>query len=179
MALLNIGGISTVVLNLIAALVIVLFGLIAGTLLGKLVKKVLHSFEIDSILAQEGIAFPLEKSVSSIVRYLVYFIGVVWALNQLGLATAIVEIILAMVLIIFVAVIILGLKDFIPNITAGFFIHSKSNLKPGDKIRVNNIEGEIVEVDLIETKIKTGNGDIILIPNSVLTKNEVEVVKRL
>lgn len=178
MALALLSNLSDVVLNLIAALVIVLFGLVAGTLLGKLVKRVLHSFEIDAILAREGIAFPLEKSVSSIVRYLVYFIGVVWALNQLGLATAIVEIILAMVLIIFVAIIILGLKDFIPNITAGFFIHSKRNLKAGDKIRVNNIEGEILEVDLIETKIMTGNGDIILIPNNVLTKNEVELLKK-
>ncbi|MBI4154328.1 mechanosensitive ion channel [Candidatus Woesearchaeota archaeon] len=178
MALAFLSSLSEVVLNLIAALVIVLFGLVAGTLLGKLVKRVLHSFEIDAILSREGIAFPLEKSVASIVRYLVYFMGVVWALNQLGLATAIVEIILAMVLIIFVAIIILGLKDFIPNITAGFFIHSKRNLNVGDKIRVANIEGEILEVDLIETKIRAGNGDIILIPNNVLTKNEVEVLKK-
>lgn len=171
--ILGLENISSFIVRVIAALAIVLFGLIAGNILGKLIKKILHSFEIDKILGEQGVKFPLEKFIATIVKYLIYFVGIIWALAELGLTTIILEIILAIILILLVAFMILAFKDFVPNITAGFFIHRKNALKKGDWIKVKSVEGEIVEIDLIETKIKTKDGDIMLLPNSVLTTNEV------
>ena len=68
---------------------------------------------------------------------------------------------------------ILAIKDFIPNLISGLMLHQKRNLKPGDRIIINNVEGEIINVTLIETKIRTRSGDIVYIPNSILTKNVV------
>jgi small-conductance mechanosensitive channel len=164
--------------KLVASLVIVLMGLVFGTIIGRLITKILHSFEIDKVLSEQGIKFPFEKFVGTIVKYLVYFIGVIWGLAELGLTTIILEIILAIILILLVAFIILAFKDFVPNITAGFFIHRKDALRKGDHVKMKGVQGEIVEIDLIETKIRTKTGDIIFVPNSVLTTNEVVKVNK-
>jgi small-conductance mechanosensitive channel len=171
--ILGLDDVSSFIVRVIAALAIVLFGLVIGNIFGRLIKKILHSFELDKVLAEQGIKFPLENFIGTIVKYLVYFVGIIWALAELGLTTIILEIILVIILILLVAFIILAFKDFVPNITAGFFIHSKNALKKGDFIKMNSVEGEIVEIDLIETKIRTKDGDTMLIPNSVLTTNEV------
>ncbi len=164
---------SQFIVRIIAALAIILFSIIMAGIIGRLVKKILHGFEIDKILGDQGVKFPLENFIASIVKYLIYFIGLIWALAQLGLTTVILEILLVIILVLLVAFIILAFKDFVPNITAGFFIHRKDALKKGDWIKLKSAEGEIMEIDLIETKIKTKNGDIMLIPNSVLTTHEI------
>ncbi|RME54614.1 hypothetical protein D6777_03275 [Candidatus Woesearchaeota archaeon] len=164
---------SAFMLRLIAALTIILLGLVVGNIIGRLVRKILHSFEIDKVLAEQGLKFPLEKFIGSIVKYITYFIGLIWGLAELGLTTIILEILLVILLVLLVSFIILAFKDFVPNITAGFFVHRKDAFKKGDYIKMNGVEGEIVEIDLIETKIKTKNGDVVFVPNSVLTKNQV------
>ncbi len=172
-------AVSDVIVKLIAALAIVLFGLILGNILSKLLKKVLHEFELNRVLKEQNIRFPLEEFLSTIFKYIIYFVGIIWALTEIGLATIILQILLIVILVLVVAFIILAFKDFVPNITAGFFIHNKNLFKKGDKIKVHSIEGIVEEVDLIETKVKTVDGDVILIPNSILTKNEVRKLKKL
>jgi small conductance mechanosensitive channel len=71
----------------------------------------------------------------------------------------------------------LGIKDFIPNAVAGFFIQHKKELKVGQKIKIKGMQGTITEITLLETKIETKTGDVIFIPNSVLSKTEVTYVK--
>jgi len=56
---------------------------------------------------------------------------------------------------------------------AGLFLHQKRNIKPGERIEVNNVEGEVINITLTETKLRTRSGEIVYIPNSVLTKNVV------
>ena len=72
----------------------------------------------------------------------------------------------------------LSIKDFMPNMFAGFFIHQKRFIKEGDIIKVDNIKGKIVHVNLVETTIETKQGDIIYIPNSLLTKKTIVKVKK-
>jgi small-conductance mechanosensitive channel len=100
------------------------------------------------------------------------------ALNQLGLTTTLLYILLTIILVILVGFIILAFKDFIPNIVAGFMIHQKDKIKSGDKIKVKDIEGKVVHVNLVETRIITKKKDTVYIPNSMLTKNEVIILKK-
>lgn len=68
---------------------------------------------------------------------------------------------------------ILEIKDFFPNFVAGILIYQKRNFKEGDNIKVQNIDGIISDISLIETKIITKDKDTIWIPNSMLIKNIV------
>ena len=111
--------------------------------------------------------------VSSLAKYLIYFIAVIFALDQIGLTTTVLNIILGVFLLIIVVFIILAFKDFIPNLISGLFIHQKRGLKDGDKINMDGINGIIEHISIIETRIKTKNGDIIFVPNSMLTKHKV------
>ncbi len=166
-------SITALMIKFVAALALLIFGIIAGIIIEKLVRRLLNGFELDKVLATAGMKFPLEEFIASIVKYIVYFVGVILALNQLGLSTAILEILLGVIVVLLVAFVILAFKDFIPNITAGFFIHKKGAIRKGDRIKINNIEGEVVEFDLIETKLKLKSGDTMLIPNSYLAKNVI------
>jgi len=166
-------SISQVLLNLVAAIAILLVGIIIGALVQKLIKKILHELEIDKVLKGQGINLPVEDFFSSVGKYAVYFIAVIWALSELGLATTVLHIILFTLLIILVIFVVLAFKDFIPNITAGLFIHQKNLLSEGEVVKIGSVEGKIVKIELTDTKIKAKNGDIILVPNSLITKSKI------
>ncbi len=161
------------IMGLIAAVVVLLLSLIIGRVLERVIIKLLHELDTNKILKKHGIKAPVEELSGVIIKYLVYIIGVILALNQLGLTRLILNILLFSFLILILAFIILAVKDFIPNVIAGFFIRQKEQIKQNDFIKVNNTEGKVVKVDLIETKIKTRNNDLIFIPNSILIKSRI------
>ncbi|MDP2908530.1 MAG: mechanosensitive ion channel [Nanoarchaeota archaeon] len=166
-------------IKLVAAIAILLIGMVAARIISRIIKKILEELEVNRILKEQaGITLPVEEFISSLAKYLIYLIAVIWALAELGLQTIILYIILIVLLVVLVSFIVLAFKDFIPNITAGFFIHQKNIIKKGDIIKVKEIEGRVVNVGLVETVIKA-DGDTIYIPNSVLTKNEVTKKKAL
>jgi small-conductance mechanosensitive channel len=115
----------------------------------------------------------IDEKTSHFVLYFVYFISIIMALHYLGIATDILNIISGVVMLMIAIFVILSVKDFIPNVISGIVIHQKSLIKIGDKITTNNISGKVVEITLLDTKLKTKSGDIIIIPNSNLTKNEI------
>jgi small conductance mechanosensitive channel len=165
---------NDITLNLVAAIVILIIGLIIGRFLSNLTRKVLHELELDKILKEQArIKVPITDLISSIVKYVIYIITVILALNQIGLRSFILNIILAILVVLLIIFMILSLKDFVPNLVAGLFLHQKRNFNPGDIIQVNNIEGEVLSITLFETRIKTTNNEIVYIPNSLLTKSVV------
>jgi small-conductance mechanosensitive channel len=123
------------------------------------------------------VRFSIEKSAGSFVRYFLYFVFIIMALNQVGLTTTLLHMISGAIIILVALAIFLGIKDFVPNLLAGIFIQRKKMVKEGDRIRVKGIEGRVLSIDLVEARVETKSGDLIYIPNSVLTKEEV-VVKR-
>lgn len=159
--------------NLIAAISILLIGVVIGNFLGKLTRRILQETELEKILKKSGIIFPLEQILGSLVKYIIYFFALVMALNQVGLTATVFNTLLIIILILIAISIVLAIKDFVPNFIAGILIHVKYKLRKGNKIKVRNVEGTISEIDMIETKIITNSNDTIWIPNSMLTKNIV------
>jgi len=158
--------------KLILALIILLIGFIFGRVIGKILHRILHEIQLDKTLKKTNIHFALEKTISNIVTYFIYFISLIWALNELGLTTTVLNMISAAALILIILSILLAIKDFIPNIISGFYIYQGSILKEGQKISIDNLEGTIRSISLLETQIETSKGDTIHIPNSVITKKE-------
>ncbi len=164
--------------KIVIAVVILLIGFIVGKVLGRLIHKGLRELEIDKALKRSGVKFGIEDFISRVVEYFIYFLTVISALNQIGLTTVVLYMIAAIVLIILAASFILGIKDFIPNFISGMVIYRRDFIKNGSTIRVNGMEGEIVVLTLLETRIKTKKGDVICLPNSYITKSKVVVKKR-
>jgi len=165
---------SSLLENILVALIIILIGFIIARVLGKVTAKFLKELEVDKLLKKAtGIRFSLEGTITYFVRYFIYFVTIVMALNQIGLTTTLLYMISGAVIILVVLSIFLGIKDFIPNVLAGMFIHRRGFLHVGDKIKFKDIEGKIIKINLVETRVETKSGDIIAIPNSNLTKSEV------
>jgi len=165
---------NTTLSRFVVAFVILLIGLIAGKLLGKLIHKILKEIELDkTIKSAVNVKLPLTEIISSIVTYLIYFIAIVMALDNLGVATQVLNIISIGVIVILILFIFLGMKDFIPNAISGMFLHKKKFINKGDNIKIDDVEGKVIYINLVETRIKTESGDIIYIPNSQMTSKKV------
>ena len=163
----------------VVAIVIIFIGFILGRLLGKFLEKLLHEFELNKLIKEAtGFKISLAEILNLIVRYFVYFIFIVMALNQIGITTIVLNMITGAVFIIIILSIFLGIKDFIPNFIAGLAIHRKGFVKQGDKIKLNGMQGKIEQISLVQTSIKTAKGDLIFIPNSLLTKSKVIKLKK-
>jgi len=171
--------VSNSIINLIGAILIVLMGIIIGKFFDKVIRRVLAELNTNKILKEEaGVKIPFEEFIGSIIKYLVYFAAVIMALNQLGITTIVLNIILGLILFLLIAFIVLAFKDFVPNLVSGLFLHQKREIKDGDRIRVDNIEGKIIHINLVETRVETKNGDVVYIPNSILTGKKVVKLKR-
>jgi small-conductance mechanosensitive channel len=56
---------------------------------------------------------------------------------------------------------------------SGIRIYRNGFFLEGDTIVMDNIEGKIVHISLLETHVETKNGDLINIPNSNFVKKNV------
>ena len=166
-------------LKLVVTIIILFVGIIIGKIASKLVKKILSEIEIDNIVKKAtGVTVGIEKMISSFVSYFIYFIAIIMALNQLNITTTVLSMISGAIILLIIISVTLAIKDFIPNLIAGFYIHRNRFIKKGEWISVKGMEGEVKEITMIETKIETANKDVIFIPNSALTKTEIIKIKK-
>ncbi len=72
--------------KVVISIIILLIGFIIGRLAGKVVQKFLHELNLNQLLKKAtGVNASLEEIAGYSVKYLIYIICVVMALNQLGL----------------------------------------------------------------------------------------------
>lgn len=160
--------------------IILLAGFILARIVGKFIERLLAEVELNNIIRKAtDTKTRAEEWISSIITYLIYFITIIMALAQLGVETYIIYLISAAIILIIVISVFLGIKDFVPNLVAGFFIYRKGFLNEGDFIEYKSIKGKVIKITLVETRIETKGNDIIYIPNSLLAKSEFKKLKKL
>lgn len=163
--------------SLSLAAIILVIGFVAGKVLGRVVRRVLRELEIKKMLESAGVKYHFDTVLGKTVEYLIYFFAVVLALDRLGWTPVFIYIVSSAVIIILIVAFILGVKDVVPNIIAGIFLYRRGGLKARDWVAADSFEGRIVEVGLVETKLKSKSGDTIYIPNSLLLQSK-KVVKQ-
>jgi small conductance mechanosensitive channel len=165
--------------NLLASAVIVLLiGFIIGKVLGKLTQRFFREVELNQILKRAGIEFGMEEFVGHAIEYIIYFIAIVVALDQLGVRAIALYMVIAVVVLVLAIAFLLSMKDFIPNFIAGVRLNYKKYFAVGDTITVGSVSGRVKEFGLLETKLISKSKDIIHIPNATLIRQEVRVRKR-
>jgi len=164
--------------KIVVSVVIILIGFVVGRIAGRLVQGILHELELNKILEKAGFRISFEEIIGNFVSYFIYFITVIMALNQIGITTMILNIISGGIILIVIISLVLAFKDYIPNMISGIFIHQKRFINVGDTIKVNDLQGKIIHINLVETHIETKDKDIIYIPNSLLTKKSIIKVKK-
>lgn len=70
-----------------------------------------------------------------------------------------------------------GMQDSIANIMAGFMLAGDKPFAIGDRVRVGEIGretwGDVIKIGLNTTRIRTVEGELVVIPNSYIAKNEI------
>lgn len=103
------------------------------------------------------------------VRYLVWFIAVLYLLNYLDVS---ITPLIAGAGIAGIAV-ALAAQDVLSNLLGGVIIVLDRPLSIGDKVRVDPYTGNVVRIGLRSTRIRTADGLVVTIPNSRITSNIV------
>jgi small-conductance mechanosensitive channel len=150
--------------EIIAAAVILLVGLSVARILSTALVR-----------AARGANLEYAGALGLISRYFLSLIVIVITLAQLGVQTAILTIIFAVVLIsagVASAMALgLGSRAVVANLLAGAFV--REHFPEGREIEVQGVRGHVVAVHSVGTVLKNESG-IVTVPNTVLMENVVE-----
>lgn len=94
-----------------------------------------------------------------------YILANIWAINLGQIATA---------LGVGSLVVALALQDTLSNLVSGFLLLLDKPFDEGDWLRIDTIEGEVLEMTWRAIRLKTRDEDIIVIPNGELGKKTIE-----
>jgi hypothetical protein len=112
---------------------------------------------------------PFAKIIGISVRYIIMGAAIMMALDYINASTSVViDSFLILFVIIpaaFVLILIFGGRHVLAKMLDGRFL--REVLKPGDKVEIDSISGEIECIGPTTTRLKAGNQEI-LIPNSEL-----------
>ncbi|MFJ5718100.1 mechanosensitive ion channel family protein [Neobacillus sp. NPDC093127] len=108
----------------------------------------------------------LSKLLDNILSYVVYFIAFMMILSVLGID---VKALIAGAGVVGLAV-GFGAQSLVKDVISGFFIIFEDQFSVGDQIRVGVLEGKVETIGLRTTKIKSGTGEVHILPNGSITQ---------
>ena len=164
--------------NIILAVVILLIGFVIGSIVGKVVTKILSAVEIDMFIKKTGIKIQLESFLGRVASYLVYFLVVLMALDQIGVKVIVLQVLAVALLVLLLLSLILSVRDFLPNFFAGAFAVKGKLLGVGDRLRIHGVEGRVERLGVVNVRMKTKKGDVIFIPYSNLVRSDFAVKRK-
>lgn len=150
----------TFIPNLIAVVLMIIFGALFARLMGGITR---------GAAKEAGIEFAdlLGRLVSTVILIIV----VVMALAQLEIQSGILEIAFAALLGAFALAIALtlglGTRTVAQNLVSG--VYARRSFQLGQRIQVKGMQGEIVEIGTVNTLIRDA-GQLISVPNSLLVE---------
>jgi small-conductance mechanosensitive channel/CRP-like cAMP-binding protein len=111
------------------------------------------------------------EDILLVITYIVW--GLVWlrvvGLDLSGLVTT---------SAVITGVVAFSMQETLGNILGGLALQLDNSVRIGDWIKIDDVRGKVVEVHWRHTAVRTNNGNLIVIPNSVLMKSKVDVYSR-
>jgi small-conductance mechanosensitive channel len=162
--------------KVLVAVIVLLIGFIIGKLAGKILQWFLRTLKINKRIKDiTGTQFRAEQFLSGTLSTGIYFIVIIMALTVLGMAPLIVTILSIGIIVLIFAMVILSIKDFVPNYVDGFRVRQR--LDEGDKVIIKNVSGRVQDMTWTDVKIIVKNGDVLYIPNSLFLKEGFKKVR--
>ncbi len=145
---------------LLKAIIILVAGHYITLFLIKLMKRSLNRINID---------ISLEKFFEKAVYITLHIIIILSALSTLGISTSG---LLAALSAAAVAV-ALALKDSLSSIAGGIILLLTRRFQTGDYVCINGESGNVVQIDMMHTVLKTLDNRHVVIPNSIVVNSQV------
>ncbi len=173
--ILNIAAVSQLVrdiINYIPSVIAAIAILILGLLIAQALQKIV-------LTTTQSLGIPSAKIIAGFIFYFVFLMTIITALTQIGIETDFIA--TNITAIIAGSVLAFGLgyglasKDTMANFLASFY--SKDKIGVGDIIAIDGIKGEVIKIESTSLMIRDEEKDVI-IPLSKLTTGNVEIYKR-
>lgn len=162
----EIGNLISYLPQLLSAAAIFVIGLFIANFVKKSVHSFFKSFELSG-----------SKIISQLVFFILLAIISITALNQAGINTDIItsnlNLIFGAFLASFALAIGLGAREVIADLLRTFY--TRRTYEAGQRIKFNNVEGEIITIDDISMTLKTKTGKLI-VPIKDIVNSQVEVL---
>jgi small-conductance mechanosensitive channel len=116
------------------------------------------------------------------IRYLAAIFCVVWLIVLYSAQTERSSPLYLLLIGLFLAGIAISMRDVFSNVVGWFLIMSHKGFKQGDRIKVGNITGDVIDIGLLRTmlaeiggwvKADQSTGRLVSIPNSMIISNEI------
>lgn len=137
--------------NILAAILIVFVGMIAGRVVAKFI-----------ITTTARVAISHGHFLGKIAQYTILITSIIIAVDQVGIdidfLTQLVSILLAALVFGAALAFGLGAVTSVSNILASYYIHKL--YREGDYVRINDIEGRIIKIGTTAVLLETENGQV-------------------
>ena len=141
----------------------------AGLLLALALSRRLGRATVRRLVRRADIEPGLEFALVRMLQYAVAIIGVIVSLQFIGIDLATVAVIFG-----FLAVGIgFGLQNVTANVVSGLILLVERPIRVGDRIQVGDIEGDVREIGLRSTVVRTLANATLVLPNSTLIEGQV------
>ena len=117
--------------------------------------------------AVRGKPFPIPPLIRNILHF-VLVVGVLLVVAKIVLNRDISTVLASTALL--TAVIGFALQGVLGNLLAGMSLHIVRSTVPGDWVAIGDIEGEVLETNWRETRLRTVGGHLLILPNSKVSE---------
>lgn len=146
-------------------LIIFILLLVGFSLLSSFVKRMLNNRILPKFVRDSGLRYTLSR----MSQYIVVVIGVFISFQFLGINMTGLAVIFG-----FLSVGIgFGLQNITSNFISGLIVLFERPISVGDRVSVNNVEGDIQEINIRSTKVRTLDNISIIVPNSEFVSKDV------
>lgn len=157
----QIGSMSLSLLGFIYAALVLLFTHAAIRIWRRFLRK--------QILVDSGIELGLQESIATVTTYLFWALGILVALNVMGLSTT-------SIAVAFGALSLglgFGLQNIFNNFISGLILLFERPVQVGDVVQVNDVWGTVMKITVRSTVVQTFDNASLIIPNSDMISNQV------
>lgn len=149
----------------IMSLLIFIIFLSAFLFLGAFVRRFLRGKFLDKFQIDSGLKYTLSR----VAQYIIVVLGVLISFQFVGIDLTSLAVIFGLLSV----GIGFGLQNITANFISGLIIMFERPISVGDRVEVDGIEGDVTEISIRSTKIRTLNNISIIVPNSKFVENNV------
>ncbi len=167
-----ISDLMTEIINYVPSLISALIVLVLGIVVADFLKSTV-------LTACTSLGIPAGKLIANVVFYFIFLNVIMMALKQASLQTTFMENNISIILAGFVLAFAIGYgfasRSLLASLLAAFYNKGKVNV--GDRLRIDDVEGEVIEIDSTSLILKSTRGRRIIIPLSRLTAEKYEILE--
>lgn len=159
--------------NVVLALFIFIIGALLSERIGGIVVQVFRAGRIAGLVDESNAEIPLYRVVGQAVKYVGYIITTIIVLNFLGVDSAIIYILVAVLAAGIMFVFLLASRQLVTNIAVSIYFQLSHIFRGGEQVTIGEYSGEIIGIRPLYTKIRS-RGQIYYVPNTKLISEVIE-----